>query len=474
MLIGDLLEGPLRAVPGATAATLGSESITFADLDRRADALVNLLIARGITTGDHIIWWNRTALDSLVALLACGRVGAVFVPVNPRLTADEFTAVVDLVQPVLLVHDQPLPAGITGEPRDDLMAATAEAPAAGPLPPVDPNSAHIAYLTSGSTGVPKAVLVSHRASWLRSCPGGGTFTDGLRGNGGVMSTFPLYHYGGWHYVMEAWLRHTAIHLVDRADAGLITEGVERHRATALYAIPAVWERILDLPDRRDLSSLKHCDTGTSPLAGDLIRNIRSLVPGAATSILYGSTEAGRMSALRDWEIDQRPASVGRAAFPNNLWIDQGEVCVSGPGLMNGYLRNPEATQAVLIDGMYRSGDLGVLDDEGYLTLVGRTKELVRSGGEFIAPAEVEAVLRTHAGVDDVAIIGLPDPTWHEIVCAVVVPAPGCAPTQDELRRFLDGRLARHKHPRRLILTDALPRTPATGQIQRSRLRALYS
>ena len=139
--------------------------------------------------------------------------------------------------------------------------------------------------------------------------------------------------------------------------------------------------------------------------------------------------------------------------------------------MDGYFENPEATAAALdADGWYHSGDLGVLDDEGYLSIVGRLRDVLRTGGETVSPAEVEAVLATHDGVAEVAVIGLPDPQWGEVVCAVVVPAPGMpAPSLEDLRAHCEGRLAGFKHPRRVEIVDALPRTSATGQIQRTLL-----
>jgi fatty-acyl-CoA synthase len=252
------------------------------------------------------------------------------------------------------------------------------------------------------------VLVSHRASWLRAAPGGGTFTRGLRGEGGVVSAFPLYHYGGWHYVLEAWQNRRPIHLVRQATAGELAGAVEEWKASALYAIPAVWERILAADV--DLSSLRHADTGTSHAPADLLGRIRDRVPSATTTVLYGSTEAGRMAALQDWELAERPGSVGRAAFPGTLWLEEGEVCFASPAMMDGYYRLGPETAAVLREGVYRSGDMGEVDEDGYLYLTGRTSELIRTGGESVWPVEVEAALRGLDGVADLAVVGVPDKT----------------------------------------------------------------
>ncbi|GAA3268388.1 acyl--CoA ligase [Dactylosporangium vinaceum] len=465
LLIGDIVTAAALTVPHATAATLGPDELTFRELDVRADRAANALAGLGAGRGDTVLWCAHPTLRSVEVFVACARVGAVFAPVNPGLPAEERDRIRSYVDPKVVLSDVDFSAAV-------LHPSTLDGGAPGfarvPLHDGDP---HILYLTSGSTGAPKGALVSHRASWLRAAPGGGTFTTGLRGDGGVVCTFPLYHYGGWHYVMEAWQHRTAVHLVRRADAADMIAVVERRRPSALYCIPAVWERLLD-PEHRhaDLRSLQHADTGTSTVAGDLVERIKARLPGTTTSILYGSTEAGRMAALHDWELAQRPGSVGRPATPNALWLgDGGEVCTSGPALMHGYLG------AEPLDGVYRSGDVGRIDDDGYLYLTGRTREVIRTGGESVGPAEVEHALRGLPGVLDLAVVGVPDARWGEVVCAVLVVPPGAEPpTVADVRAHVAGRLASFKQPRRVSVVDAIPRTPATGQIQRTRLRALVS
>jgi acyl-CoA synthetase (AMP-forming)/AMP-acid ligase II len=154
--------------------------------------------------------------------------------------------------------------------------------------------------------------------------------------------------------------------------------------------------------------------------------------------------------------------------------DDGEVCLRSEYLMDGYFEQPDESAAALRDGWYHTGDLGALDDEGYLSIVGRARDVIRTGGETVAPGEVEAVLADHPGVAEVAVVGLPNPEWGEIVCAVVVPttegAPGAVVLDVEgLRAHCDGRIAGFKRPRRVAVVEALPRTPATGQVQRTLL-----
>jgi len=474
LTIGAIVDSCLRTRPAGVAATLGGQRCTFTDLNTAANSCARALRARGVRQGDVVAWRASPDFLTLSGFLACARLGAIFAPLNPAFTAAETASLLDYLRPRLAADsdlEEELAALIGPSPAGASLAASATA--APPIrTPVDDSSPHIVYLTSGSTGRPKGVLVSHRASWLRAAPGGGTFTHGLRGGGGVVTAFPLYHYGGWHYVLEAWQNRRPIHLVSRATADELTSAVESWRASALYAIPAVWQRILAADG--DLSSLRHADTGTSHAPADLLSHIKERVPGATTTVLYGSTEAGRMAALQDWEIAERTGSVGRAAFPGALWLDGGEVCFASPALMDGYYRLDTETTAVLCDGVYRSGDTGELDEDGYLYLTGRTSELIRTGGESVWPVEVEAALRGLAGVADLAVVGIPDDTWGEIVCAVLVPDGSQVPDLWQLHSHLDGRLARFKHPRRIITARAIPRTPATGQVQRRRLRDLVS
>ena len=244
----------------------------------------------------------------------------------------------------------------------------------------------------------------------------------------------------------------------------------RHRAARLYCIPAVWARILEHPTARDdLASLVEADTGTSATPPELLHAIKDALPWTVTRVFYGSTEAGPGVQLGDADLLRKPGTVGVPQAGVDVQLtDAGEVCLRSPFLMDGYFDAPDATAEVLRDGWYHTGDLGVLDDEGYLSIVGRARDVIRTGGETVAPPEVEQVLLEHPAIAEVAVVGVPDPQWGEVVTAVscVPPAP-TAPDVDELRAFCAGRLAPFKHPRRVAVVDALPRTAATGQVQRT-------
>jgi fatty-acyl-CoA synthase len=474
LLVGDLLADAAAVAPQALAATLDGRSVRYAELDGWASRCAANLARLGVCSGQRVAWWCGPDLRSLSGFAAAARTGALFVPLNPSFGAEEAARMADHVRPALVVADEErrdaaealgVPVAGLGDLDEDSGGWSGAAPRDG-----DP---HVVYLTSGTTGDPKGVVVSHRASWLRAFPGGSTFAAGLAGDGGILASFPLFHYGGWHYVLEAWHHRTAVHLCRRFDGPTMVETADRWRPVAMYCIPAVWRRVLEESPRGEgLESVRHADTGTSAAPMELLRQLRAAMPRAATSVLYGSSEGGHHSTLHHRDVESHPGSVGRVAPPGVIRLsEEGEILFRGPTLMDGYLDRSEDTAAALAGGWYHTGDLGVLDDDGYLYVTGRAKEVIRTGGESVAPAEVEQALADAPGVTDVAVVGVPDEAWGELVCAVVVPAPGCAaPDVAALRSHLNGRLAAYKHPRLVVCVDRLPRTAATGQVQRRLLR----
>jgi fatty-acyl-CoA synthase len=310
-------------------------------------------------------------------------------------------------------------------------------------------------------------VLSHRASALRSFPPLAADSDG-----GTVCMFPLFHMAGWSLGLGCWQSRRPIHFVSTPDAETLVHAVERRRATRIYLIPAVWARVLEHGVKQhDLSSLAEADTGTSATPPELVAAIRNALPHTETRVFYGSTEAGPGTVLAHVDLARKAGSVGLPQPGVDMRLEDGEVCIRSDLLMDGYFDQPDATADALRHGWYHTGDLGALDDEGYLSIVGRARDVIRTGGETVAPGEVEAALVTHAGVREVAVVGVPDAQWGEIVCAVVVPEPGLgdALDLDEMRAHAGPSLAGFKQPRRLEIVDELPRTPATGQVQRTLL-----
>jgi acyl-CoA synthetase (AMP-forming)/AMP-acid ligase II len=486
LLIGDVFRNAAQAVPDRTAAVLGESSLTFGQIDRTANRTARALRTTGVARGDPVVVWAATDLGVVPVFVALAKLGAVFAPVNPGLSVEEATETASAARPaLLLVDDARAEAGAAvgaklGAPVVTLGRLAVDAASADDgevdSPGLREGDAHVVFFTSGSTGRPKGAVLSHRVNYLRTHPGG-VFDP----RGPMVCPFPLFHMAGWTIALQQWQARAPVVFVESADAATICDAIERHRAARVYGIPAVWRRVLAhlaTPEgaRRDLSSVRAADTGTSATPPELLDALRAAFPSARVRVFYGSTEAGGVAALEHDDLDRKPGRCGLPAPAAEVRIDDGgELWVRGPLLFDGYFDDPEATAEVLVDGWYRTGDLADVDEDGYLSIVGRAHDVIRTGGETVAPAEVELVLADHPAVADVAVLGLADAEWGEVVCAAIVPAePASAPTLEDLRAHCAGRLAAHKHPRRVAVLETIPRTSPTNQVQRRLLVEMLS
>jgi len=479
LLVGEILRRSAGAVPGRVAASLGDRKLTYAELDRGANRLAHALRGLGVHRGDRVVSWTDTTLDPLFLFVACAKLGAVFAPVNSRLGVKEASDVVGFARAAILVADDAHAQGAeavasqTGVPllgrigsgsgpgvdlEDAALSASSTEPRTPELHEEDPQ---VIFFTSGSTGRPKGVVLTHRVNVLRSMRSESPFRN--------VCMFPLFHMAGYTNALGTWFDRGEITFVESATPEVLLAEVERRRPERLYCIPAVWARILESDlARYDLSSLEGVDTGTSATPPELIHALKETFPGTTTNIIYGSTECGLGAVLRDEDVLRKPGCVGLPGPGGEAKLsDAGELCIRNDILMAGYFDNPEATAEALQDGWYHTGDVAEFDDEGYISIIGRVRDIIRTGGETVAPTEVEHALSDFPGVADVAVVGFPDPRWGEVVCAVVVPEPGAQVQLEPLREHAAARLAHYKQPRRLELFDVLPRTPATGQIQRT-------
>ncbi len=469
LLVGDVIRHGAAVVPGRLAATMGDDELTFGELEAASNQVARVLAERGVARGDRVAWWGETSLEAMPIFGGLAKLGAAFMPVNARLSADEATEVVGYARPRLTVVDAAHETGgFECLSQAELLQRAARVEASGVVDPsLDERDTHVVFFTSGSTGRSKGVVLSHRCSCLRSFPN--LITDW---EGSTVCMFPLFHMSGWSMTLNAWQMRLPVHFA-APDAATLLETADRRQASRLYCLPAVWDRVLQHGlEGYDLASVRECDTGTSATPPELLRAISAAFPGTVTRIYYGSTEAGPATLLGNADLVRKPGSVGLPASGVDLRLsDDGEVCVRSEFLMDGYFEQPEATAAALRDGWYHTGDLGALDEEGYLSIVGRARDVLRTGGETVSPGEVEQVLMSHPAVAEVAVVGLPDVRWGEVVCAVVVSEPGrdTELTVESLRAHCEGRLAGFKQPRRVELVEALPRTPATGQVQRTLL-----
>lgn len=462
LVVADILPTSAARFGGRPAVTLGDRTLSFTGLSAVTDRLAAGLRSRGLERGDRVVWQGSLSLEAVALRFATARLGVVFIPLNPAWGTEESAPVLDLVEPGLLVGDTTR-CDVTLEALPESVAPTKE-------PIVVPNVAEddpeVVFFTSGSTGTPKGVVLSQRVQRIRAMIEASSYPVGP-----CLCLFPLFHMAGWQLAASSLLSGEHVVFVADRDGPAIVDAIEHHRVAHVYAIPAVWRRILgtNLQDR-DLTSVRNADTGTSYVAPDLLEAIRTTFPAARTTVTYGSTEAGLVCRLGPEDLFRKPGSVGPPGVGVHVQIgDDGELLVRSPYLMSGYFSDATATREVFEDGWFHTGDLATLDEEGYLSIVGRVKDIIRTGGESVAPAEVEAVLATHPALDDVAVAGMPDEDWGEVVTVFVVVKDGQPVTVDDLRRHCEGRLAAYKAPRRLIEVAEIPRTGATMQIERRRL-----
>lgn len=461
LLVGDVIRSSVKRVPTRPAVTHRGRTLTYAEVAQQAHRIASALAARGLGRGDRVVWWADTTVEAVPLYFGLAQLGAVFVPINPRFSRSEASLVIDRADPAMVLTDDAHGGDVT---LDEVLSGNA--PSGGELPGLDDGDPHIIFFTSGTTGLPKGVVLSHKADMIRaSLKGANTWPLGA-----TVCMFPQFHMAGWLDPLSAWIRGEEVVYVDGGDPEALMRAVETHRAYRLYCIPAVWRRVIEAdPSRFRHSSLRHADTGTSATTVELLTQIRESFPQTTTTVTYGSTEAGVVTQLWPDDVLRKPGSVGLPGPNTFLRLEDGQLLVRSPWLMSGYFRDADATAAAMAGGWYHTGELAEIDEEGHCHIIGRVKDIIRTAGETVSPAEVDVVIQSHPAVVDAAVAGVPDDDWGEIVTAFVVRRPGEAFDLDSLRSYCAGKLASYKHPRRLVAVDSIPRTPTTGQVQRQLL-----
>ncbi|MFG2073900.1 AMP-binding protein [Nonomuraea maritima] len=458
-------------------ALLGEESTTYGELLARVNRASNALVARGVSQGDSVVTVLKNGLDALTMMLATYQTGAYLVPANWHYTAEEIDYIVaDCGAKVVIAPDALTVAElVAGHPS---------------TPPAHRRAGSMMLYTSGTTGRPKGVRrrlldltpeelypILMRKSWRHF---------GLPMDGVHLVCSQLYHSAPYGQAMMALQFGHAIVAPLRFEAAEVLELIQRHRVTNAFMVPTMFHRLLAVPDREsyDLSSLTHLYHGAAPCPPAVKKAMIDWL-GPVVWEYYGSTEAAVATMVSSEEWLARPGTVGRALDGMTFTIvdeDGREAAPGDPGLVYigginrfEYHGDPEKTAASMRGRDYTPGDIGYLDEDGYLFLLDRRTDLIISGGVNIYPAEIEAVLMEHPAVADVAVIGAPDPEWGQRVVALVQPAPGFTGDDAltaELLRHCASRLARLKHPRSVEYRASLPRTP-TGKLSRRNVREEY-
>ena len=478
LVIGDVFRHAARTVPHRAAVALGDRQLTFGEIDRRANRLARTIRHEGLATGDVLACWTATDLDVVPLFAATAKAGVVFAPLDPGLSSGEVAGMLAAASPAMLVADagrleDAIGLGAVGdvavEGLESLVRRSAAEPAEDYVAPTLTDAdAQVACHSIGRGGRPQWAVVSHLVAYLRSHPGALA-----QRRGPTVCSPPLVDLGAWTLALQQFQASALLVLGDGTDAEALVAAVAAHGSDAPSATPARWRGIVSLVERDPggealLSTVEVAEIFAAAAPPALLAAMRRAMPGAELRIVYGSAEAGAVALLADVDVERKPGSCGLPGVATEVRLERsGELLVRSPMLFDGYLADPDATATALEDGWYRTGDVAEIDGDGYLTILGRVHDLIRAGGESVAPAEVETALAAMAGVDDVAVVGLQDERDGEVVCAAIVMAPGVAPPSlERVRQHCAGRLAPSKQPRRLVVLDEIPRTASGREVQR--------
>ncbi len=499
--LGSMIVKRSSLTPDRPALTFEGETWDYRDFVQRIERFVTVLSADGVGRGDRVGYIGLNHPNFFVAMFASARLGAIFVPINFRLTGPELAFIVtdsgchtmiadDMHQPVVDGVRDEIPTGRfigaeSGGEGWELMTdliESAEPTLDGVV--VDSDDVAMIMYTSGTTGLPKGAMLTHGNFCWNNI--NALHAIDLGSQEVALVVAPIFHIGGLNVTtVLTWQKGGEVVLHRSFDPGAALEAIQSHGVTNMFGVPAMFLFMSQHPefDDTDLTSLGVVVVGGAPVPEPLTRTY--LAKGVPFAQGYGLTETAPMASflLPEYALD-KVGSAGFAPLYTDLAVldddgnstpsgERGEICVKGPSVMKGYWNQPEATaEAIDSEGWFHSGDIGYLDDQGFLFVVDRLKDMVISGGENVYPAEVESVLFQHPCIADVAIIGLADERWGEAVTAIVVCGEGESLTLEDLRDWAGEKLARYKLPTRLHTTGELPRT-SSGKVLKYELRVQF-
>ena len=496
------------------AMVAGDERLTFADLDRHSDVVAKALAGRGIAKGDRVGIAMRNCPSWVVAYMGALKAGAVTALINGWWQKHELEHALKLTEPALIIADEPRARRLQGGGcTHDLLTLYVDQPLAAAfaplldgatpaeLPDIAPEDDATLLFTSGSTGEAKGALSTHRAVTT----GTYTYASGLMtllglliddgrepaGPPRTLLSVPLFHVTGEIPVLlNSFVVGRCMVVMPKWDAGEALRLIEKEKITYFVGVPTMSLELMTHPDRSkyDLSSLKDITAGGAPRPVSHVERLQREFPHAQPALGYGLTETNAVGCINFWgSYAAKPQSTGRPARPfvevailgaDDAHLpagERGEIAIRSAANIKCYWRNPEATKALFTaDGYARSGDIGYLDEDDYLFIVDRKKDIIIRGGENISAAEVEAACYACPDVAEVSVFGTADERLGEVPIAIVLPREGSGLDEAALRRFLEERLAAFKVPARMIFADEpLPRL-GTGKIDRVALKAQYA
>jgi fatty-acyl-CoA synthase len=506
--LGDLLRRSAKRLPDKTAIVCGPVRWTFREFDALVNRLANGLAARGIGAGERVAILSRNSHAFAAVRFALARLGAVLVPINFMLNADEVAYILrhagartlfvgpDLVglgreaagrdtrvTELLWLPGEDTaeqPAGMTGFAQ--LLADDAREPQAE----LDARMLAQIIYTSGTESLPKGAMLTHEAvCWeYASC----VIEGEIAHDDVLLHALPLYHCAQLDVFLgpAIYVGATSV-ITGKPTAENILALLAAHRINSFFAPPSIWIALMRAPafDATDLSALRKGYYGASIMPVEVLKEMARRLPQVRLWNFYGQTEIAPVATvLRPEEQLTRLGSAGKPVLNVETRVvddamndvapgEIGEVVHRSPQLLTGYFNDPERTAAAFEGGWFHSGDLATIDADGYITIVDRKKDMIKTGGENVASREVEETIYRMAEVSEVAVVGLPDPYWIEAVTAIVVPKAGCTLAPEAVIAFCRERLAPFKTPKKVILTDALPKNPS-GKVLKRDLRLRHA
>ncbi len=509
-VIADMIRRTAYHNPDKVAIIFGDKSLTYAQLEAAANRTANALAGLGVNKYDRVAILAHNTLHHVLTWIGCCKIGAVYLAINYLLRGPDITYCINHSESrVFIVEDAlfGLVEGVIGEmPTVDTLIwsdqGAGQAPADDRFLPFDlwmeaapatepdvilhiEDPCQMTY-TSGTESLPKGVIISNQALMAQYM---GAIIDGGYDSGDInVNALPIYHCAQRDVFLNPvfWVGGTNILMAP--DISEILKTIDRYRANMFFAPPTVWIGILRHPDfdRYDLSCLTKCYYGASIMPVEVLKELMERLPGCKVYNYYGQTElAPYHTILKAEDALEKLGSAGMAGLNMETRLEDeefhpidvpgipGEICGKGPHAMIMYFKEPEKTEAAMRGGWFHSGDIGVLDDDRYISVVDRKKDMIKTGGENVSTREVEETVYQDKRVEEVAVIGTPHPKWVEAVTAVVVARKGETITEAEIIDLCKKELAGFKVPKSVVFVDALPKTP-TGKILKREMRDTYS
>ncbi len=495
LLIGDALKRNAYKYSVKPALRQGTRAVTYGELNTRVNRLANGLLAAGFRKGAAAALLVGNRVEHLEILFALAKIGVIAIPLDVKWRALEIGSTLSSLDPAAVFLDPACEAEFAAAQKNhgldgirpfvlgekSFEALCEKSSADEPQVEVGEDDPFVVMITSGTTGFPKGCLTSHR-TYVFHCINN-AIEKGLGAHDTALLCSPIYFSHGRSFTVAMLYFGATVIIHSHFDPVEVLKAVEREKITYLGTVPTMCERLLQVPDVKsyDLSSIRCLSITGGKVHPPVLEKLRqTITPNIYRT--YAATDSGQMAISKPADMATKPASAGRPVWCTELKIidetgrpmamgEVGEILTKSPLATQGYYKNAAATEASFRDGWFHTGDLGYFDDEGYLYVVGRKKDMVKSGGISVYPLEIETVLYHHPDVLEAAVIGVPDPDWGEIVKAVIVPRQGAALRGDELTQFCKERLAPYKVPKTVEIVDALPHTDL-GKVNKEQLKKM--